>query len=44
MFCDECITQWFERQRTCPVCRSNVFKSVKRTYADGSTSLVVQWF
>ncbi|RMX63905.1 hypothetical protein DD238_004772 [Peronospora effusa] len=47
MFCEECVTEWFDHERSCPLCRANVESSgptdaenAKPQYLDGRTSLV----
>ncbi|RLN38181.1 hypothetical protein BBJ28_00019411 [Nothophytophthora sp. Chile5] len=49
MFCEECVTEWFDRERSCPLCRASVGPSsltaddgIKPQYLDGRTSLVPQ--
>ena len=49
MFCEECVTEWFDHERSCPLCRASVESSgptdaenVKPQYLDGRTSLVPQ--
>ncbi|RVE67866.1 hypothetical protein OJAV_G00085970 [Oryzias javanicus] len=37
VFCEECLCLWFERERTCPLCRSNVIET-QRCWKDGTTS------
>lgn len=44
VFCEECVSEWFERERTCPLCRSLVRAAVLRSFSDGSTSLYFQLF
>ncbi|KAL8093194.1 uncharacterized protein LOC141693007 [Apium graveolens] len=42
IFCEDCVSEWFERERTCPLCRALVKSSELRSFADGSTSLFFQ--
>ncbi|KAL4137693.1 hypothetical protein PRIC2_001207 [Phytophthora ramorum] len=49
MFCEECVTEWFDHERSCPLCRASVGssgptdeESVKPQFLDGRTSLVPQ--
>uniref|UniRef100_A0AAV1VFX0 RING-type domain-containing protein n=1 Tax=Peronospora matthiolae TaxID=2874970 RepID=A0AAV1VFX0_9STRA len=49
MFCEECVTEWFDHERSCPLCRASVGTSnsteaenVKPQFLDGRTSLVPQ--
>ncbi|XP_058753146.1 uncharacterized protein LOC131661206 [Vicia villosa] len=44
MFCEECVSEWFEREWTCPLCRTSVKHADLRTFGDGSTSLFFQLF
>ncbi|KAF1332580.1 Ring finger and transmembrane domain-containing protein 2, partial [Globisporangium splendens] len=50
MFCEECVMEWFDRERSCPLCRASVATSlreqdeVKPQFLDGSTSLFPQLF
>ncbi|KAJ9167423.1 hypothetical protein P3X46_022077 [Hevea brasiliensis] len=44
IFCEECVSEWFERERTCPLCRALVKPADIRSYSDGSTSLFFQLF
>ncbi|XP_004072112.1 RING finger and transmembrane domain-containing protein 2 [Oryzias latipes] len=37
VFCEECLGLWFERERTCPLCRANVIET-QRCWKDGTTS------
>lgn len=44
IFCEDCVLEWFERERTCPLCRALVKPADLRSFADGSTSLHFQIF
>ncbi|XP_042389710.1 RING finger and transmembrane domain-containing protein 2-like [Zingiber officinale] len=44
IFCEDCVSEWFERERTCPLCRALVKPADLRSFADGSTSLHFQLF
>ncbi|KAL3615827.1 hypothetical protein CASFOL_040121 [Castilleja foliolosa] len=44
IFCEDCVSEWFERERTCPLCRALVKPADLRSFADGSTSLFFQLF
>ncbi|MFS7961022.1 putative transcription factor C2H2 family [Helianthus anomalus] len=44
IFCEDCVSEWFERERTCPLCRSVVKPAELRSFGDGSTSLFFQLF
>jgi len=44
IFCEDCVSQWFEREKTCPLCRSPIHAAGHRTHSDGSTSLLLQLF
>ncbi|KAJ7950147.1 RING finger and transmembrane domain-containing protein [Quillaja saponaria] len=44
IFCEDCVSEWFERERTCPLCRAMVKPADLRSFGDGSTSLFFQLF
>ncbi|XP_020589892.1 RING finger and transmembrane domain-containing protein 2-like [Phalaenopsis equestris] len=44
IFCEDCVSEWFERERTCPLCRALVKPADLRSFSDGSTSLFFQIF
>ncbi|KAL0303996.1 UNVERIFIED_CONTAM: E3 ubiquitin-protein ligase RNFT1 [Sesamum radiatum] len=44
IFCEDCVSEWFERERTCPLCRALVRPADLQSYGDGSTSLFFQLF
>ncbi|KAK9279343.1 hypothetical protein L1049_013022 [Liquidambar formosana] len=44
IFCEDCVSEWFERERTCPLCRALVRPADIKSYGDGSTSLFFQLF
>lgn len=44
IFCEDCVSEWFERERTCPLCRALVRPADLRSFGDGSTSLFIQVF
>nr|GLL21012.1 RING finger and transmembrane domain-containing protein 2-like [Ipomoea trifida] len=44
IFCEDCVSEWFERERTCPLCRALVRPADLRSFGDGSTSLFFQLF
>jgi len=37
VFCEDCLSVWFDRERACPLCRSSVIESL-RCWKDGTTS------
>ncbi|KAL0979051.1 hypothetical protein UPYG_G00179850 [Umbra pygmaea] len=37
VFCEECLCLWFDRERTCPLCRTVVIETL-RCWKDGTTS------
>ncbi|KAM8975204.1 E3 ubiquitin-protein ligase RNFT1 isoform 2-T2 [Pelodytes ibericus] len=43
VFCEECISLWFNREKTCPLCRT-VISSHNHKWKDGSTSLQLRLF
>ncbi|KYR02328.1 hypothetical protein DLAC_01159 [Tieghemostelium lacteum] len=44
LFCEDCVSQWFEREKTCPLCRTAINFAGNRTHSDGTTSLLLQLF
>ncbi|XP_047332760.1 E3 ubiquitin-protein ligase RNFT1 [Impatiens glandulifera] len=44
IFCEDCVSEWFERERTCPLCRALVKPADLKSFGDGSTSLFFQFF
>ncbi|KAD3067766.1 hypothetical protein E3N88_35646 [Mikania micrantha] len=44
IFCEECVLEWFDQERTCPLCRAFVKPADFKSYSDGSTSLFFQFF
>ncbi|XP_010529383.1 PREDICTED: RING finger and transmembrane domain-containing protein 2-like [Tarenaya hassleriana] len=44
IFCEDCVSEWFERERTCPLCRALVKPADIKSFSDGSTSLFFQIF
>lgn len=44
VFCEECVSEWFERERTCPLCRALVRAADLRSFGDGSTTLYFHLF
>ncbi|OAY41682.1 RING finger and transmembrane domain-containing protein 2 isoform X2 [Manihot esculenta] len=44
IFCEDCVSEWFERERTCPLCRALVKPADLRSFGDGSTTLFFQIF
>ncbi|XP_072026631.1 E3 ubiquitin-protein ligase RNFT2-like [Amphiura filiformis] len=42
IFCEECVAMWFDRERTCPMCRAKIVESPK--WRDGGTTTYVQLF
>ncbi|CAH2222139.1 RING finger and transmembrane domain-containing 1 [Pelobates cultripes] len=43
VFCEECISSWFNREKTCPLCRT-VISNHHHKWKDGATSLQLQLF
>ncbi|KAL2540005.1 RING/U-box superfamily protein [Abeliophyllum distichum] len=37
IFCEDCVSEWFERERTCPLCRALVRPADLRSFGDGSS-------
>ncbi|XP_076890005.1 uncharacterized protein LOC143540942 [Bidens hawaiensis] len=44
IFCEDCVSEWFERERTCPLCRALVRPADIRSFGDGSTTLFFRLF
>ncbi|KAA8539721.1 hypothetical protein F0562_026413 [Nyssa sinensis] len=44
IFCEDCVSEWFERERTCPLCRALIRPADLRSFGDGSTSMFFQLF
>lgn len=44
LFCEACIAEWFERERTCPMCRAVAKPAGLASFKDASTSLLPQLF
>ncbi|KAK4327645.1 hypothetical protein Pmani_001900 [Petrolisthes manimaculis] len=42
IFCEACVVQWFDRERTCPLCRSQVADDP--AWRDGTTTHFIQLF
>ncbi|XP_057295921.1 E3 ubiquitin-protein ligase RNFT1-like isoform X1 [Hydractinia symbiolongicarpus] len=42
IFCEDCIVMWFDRERTCPMCRAKVAEDP--LWRDGSTQSFIQLF
>jgi len=42
IFCEECVSTWFDREKTCPMCRAQVTEDP--AWRDGSTSQFIQLF
>lgn len=42
IFCEECVSVWFDRERTCPMCRAQIADDP--TWRDGSTTFLIQVF
>jgi len=44
VFCEECVGEWFERERTCPLCRAVIKPAGLKSYGDGATAMIAQIF
>ncbi|XP_072163412.1 E3 ubiquitin-protein ligase RNFT2-like [Diadema setosum] len=42
IFCEDCVALWFDRERTCPMCRAQIASAP--TWRDGSTAMSIQLF
>ena len=40
IFCEDCVAEWMQRERTCPLCRSIVRTSREHVGGDGATTLL----
>jgi len=40
IYCDDCIGEWLERERTCPMCRKVVRNAGLQSYGNGATSFM----
>ncbi|KAL6776042.1 hypothetical protein ACKKBG_A19565 [Auxenochlorella protothecoides x Auxenochlorella symbiontica] len=40
IFCDACVAEWFERERSCPMCRAVTGETRVKSCSDGQTSLM----
>ena len=40
IFCEDCVAMWFDRERTCPMCRANIVDNPQ--WRDGATSSNLQ--
>lgn len=38
MFCEECVTEWFDRERSCPLCRASMAAPTSPRSGSSSTS------
>lgn len=43
IFCENCVSIWFDREKTCPMCRAEI-QSDSPVWQDGSTSAHLQWY
>lgn len=43
IFCENCVSVWFDREKTCPMCRAEI-QSDSPVWQDGSTSAHLQWY
>lgn len=43
IFCEDCISKWFEREKTCPMCRTVIKSAGIPRHTDGSTNLLPQF-
>ena len=44
LFCQDCISEWFERSNQCPICRAVVKPPGLSQFGDGGTALLPQVF
>lgn len=43
IFCENCVSMWFDREKTCPMCRAQIHTE-SPLWKDGSTSIHIQWY
>ncbi|KAH3877383.1 E3 ubiquitin-protein ligase RNFT1-like [Dreissena polymorpha] len=43
IFCENCVSIWFDREKTCPMCRAEI-QHEDPVWQDGSTSIHLQWY
>lgn len=43
IFCENCVSMWFDREKTCPMCRAQIHTE-SPMWKDGSTSIHIQWY
>ncbi|XP_052073044.1 RING finger and transmembrane domain-containing protein 2-like [Mytilus californianus] len=43
IFCESCVSVWFDREKTCPMCRTQIHAENPQ-WKDGSTSVHIQWY
>ncbi|XP_052802698.1 RING finger and transmembrane domain-containing protein 2-like [Mya arenaria] len=43
IFCENCVSIWFDREKTCPMCRAEI-QHESPVWQDGSTSAHLQWY
>ena len=44
LFCEDCISQWFEKKTTCPLCRKVIKKGSSWIHSDGSRICSILWY
>ncbi|KAK0054996.1 E3 ubiquitin-protein ligase RNFT1 [Biomphalaria pfeifferi] len=42
IFCEQCVSIWFDREKTCPMCRAEI-TTESPVWKDGNTSSHLQW-
>ncbi|KAH9503948.1 RING finger and transmembrane domain-containing protein 2 [Bulinus truncatus] len=42
IFCEQCVSIWFDREKTCPMCRAEI-TAESPVWKDGNTSSHLQW-
>ncbi|ESP04137.1 hypothetical protein LOTGIDRAFT_171133 [Lottia gigantea] len=43
IFCEDCVSVWFDRERTCPMCRAQI-TDYNPQFQDGATAMHLQWY
>eukprot|EP01080_Neovahlkampfia_damariscottae_P003245 gene3245-5688_t len=44
IFCNSCITEWFQQEKTCPICRKTAEGRGEEKYVDGSSEISLMIF
>jgi E3 ubiquitin-protein ligase RNFT1 len=44
IFCNTCISEWFSREKTCPICRKTAIGRGEEKFVDGSSEIALMLF